>query len=177
MVTFSEGSATLNGKNYLSKSVINQIGNYYLLLTDLNGNKKSISFVVIDSSYPIVTGISDGGVYTSKFGDLTINFNKGMALLNGSPFTSGAKINATGVYNLIVSSNNTTIVNFTYIRYGDANGDGNVNVSDLALIKKHLLKQNILLEINKDAADFNENGNITISDLITLKKIVLGIEE
>jgi hypothetical protein len=58
---------------------------------------------------------------------------------------------------------------------GDANGDGYVNISDLAELKKHLLKIKNLEAIYKTASDIDGNGNITISDLIFLKRMILGI--
>jgi hypothetical protein len=61
------------------------------------------------------------------------------------------------------------------IMKGDANGDGYVNISDLAEQKKHLLKIKNLEIIYQTSSDIDGNGKITISDLILLKKMILGI--
>ncbi len=174
-VTFSEGSATLNGTDYTSGSIINQIGNYTLILTDSIGNEKEISFIVMDTSYPIVTGVSNGGVYDSKYGAKVISFDKGNATLNGIPFLSGSSISATGNYKLIVALNNVTTIDFTYIKYGDVTGDGLINVYDLVYIKRHLLKINTLSGVFLLAGNINNDNNISISDLLAIKKYILGI--
>lgn len=58
---------------------------------------------------------------------------------------------------------------------GDANGDGVVNVKDIADLKKFLVE----LLSEEDAAalkgDVNEDGTVNVSDLAQLKKIVAGL--
>lgn len=67
--------------------------------------------IVKKAVYPIVTGVDQNGVYNT---DKTIKFNKGTALLNGNPFTSGTTITGNGNYTLTVTDGNshTTTVNF-----------------------------------------------------------------
>jgi len=49
------------------------------------------------------------------------------------------------------------------IQLGDVNGDGIVNLADLALLSKYLRGENI--SINAEAADINSDGKITVEDL------------
>lgn len=64
------------------------------------------------------------------------------------------------------------------VTYGDANGDGKINLLDLVSMRKYLAKWNI--ELNTDALDCNADGNINLLDLILLRKylakwnVVLG---
>lgn len=172
-ITFSEGSATLNGINFISGSVINHAGSYTLILADANGNKREIKFSVIDSSYPVVTGVGNNELYNSISGEILICFDKGNATLNGKPFLSGQSVGATGNYELIVTAGSTTKVRFTYVHFGDVTGDGNVDVADLAAIKKHLLKIEMLNAPYSLSGDIYQKGNISISDLIAVKKHIL----
>lgn len=59
---------------------------------------------------------------------------------------------------------------------GDINGDGKIDVSDLASIKNHLLKKAFLTNTALLAADMNKDGKISISDIIMLKKNIMLIE-
>lgn len=174
-ISFTEGSAKLNGTNYTSGNAISQLGNHKLILTDLIGNSKEINFTIIDTSFPFVTGVSNNEVYNSKSGVKTISFDKGNATLNGSTFLSGSSVNATGRYTFIVTANNTTTVSFAYIKYGDVNGDGLIGILDLAKIKSHLLKSDYLMDVYLLAGDIYQKGNVTITDLLTVKKHILGL--
>lgn len=76
---------------------------------------------------------------------------------------------------MIVEADNTTVIHFSYIRYGDVNGDGLIDILDLSLIKKHLLKSELLINEFFAAGDIYNYGDITISSLIGIKKHLLGI--
>ena len=54
--------------------------------------------------------------------------------------------------------------------FGDINGDGSRNVSDLVLLQKYLLKAETV--IDNDAADLNGDGVIDVFDNIKLRKLL-----
>lgn len=54
------------------------------------------------------------------------------------------------------------------IKYGDVDGDGNINVKDGVLIKKHLSQMDV--KINKVNSDVNGDGDVDIQDAILLMK-------
>ncbi|MHB8961834.1 MAG: S8 family serine peptidase [Saccharofermentanales bacterium] len=64
------------------------------------------------AEYPVVIGAMDGGTYTSA---RTITFNKGTAVINGIPFSSGSEIPDTGNYTLVVSDSDghSTTIHFS----------------------------------------------------------------
>jgi len=57
------------------------------------------------------------------------------------------------------------------VTYGDVNGDGRVNSSDVALLKRYLL--GLVENINKEAADVNVSGTVNSTDLAIMKRYVL----
>jgi hypothetical protein len=62
---------------------------------------------------------------------------------------------------------------------GDVNGDGKIDVRDVVLAQKHILKiQNPpLTAVQLSAADVNGDGEIDVSDVVAIMKIALGIVE
>lgn len=62
---------------------------------------------------------------------------------------------------------------FRIVVYGDISGDGNINIKDLLLIQKYLLRSQNLTDANKEAADVSHDSNITIKDLLFVQKYLL----
>lgn len=61
------------------------------------------------------------------------------------------------------------------VTYGDANGDGNVNVSDASLILKHVAMWEDL-EIDLIAADVNGDEKVNLADVSMILKYIAGWE-
>jgi hypothetical protein len=80
----------------------------------------------------------------------------------------------TGTTLSVTFNSNTTV--YTFLIYGDVDGDSEITVTDLAKIKMHLLHTTqIPTVIKQSAADVNRTGTISISDLISVKKQLLGL--
>ncbi|WP_214874825.1 Ig-like domain-containing protein [Exiguobacterium sp. CH10] len=109
--TFTEGTATLNGKPFLSGTTIATAGKYTLEITDEHGNKRSETFT-IDRTSPVVTGVTHRQL-TNK--DLVIKFNEGTATLNGKRIANQTKVSTSGAYTLRVTdaAGNITQLTFT----------------------------------------------------------------
>lgn len=58
--------------------------------------------------------------------------------------------------------------------YGDISGDGVINIKDLLLVQKYLLRSQNLTEANKEATDVSHDGAVTIKDLLLIQKYLLG---
>ena len=80
--------------------------------------------------------------------------------------TQGIKTSATRDY--IIEINSST-------KRGDVDADGNVSIFDYVLIRKHLLKIQVLTGDNLKRADIDGNGKVSISDYIAIRRIKLGI--
>ena len=64
----------------------------------------------------------------------------------------------------------------TPIKIGDINADDKIDITDIILLKRHLIAGNrtnwILTGDNLESADMNENGKVDISDLLLVKREV-----
>ncbi len=58
---------------------------------------------------------------------------------------------------------------------GDVDGNGKITISDLVLVRMHLLELTTLKDDNKTAADTDVNGKITISDLVLVRMHLLEL--
>jgi hypothetical protein len=77
-------TATLNGEVFTSGQTVDEEGIYLLIVTD-GIESTNINFT-IDTTAPVVTGVSNNAYYNSE---RLITFNEGSATLNGSVFVSG----------------------------------------------------------------------------------------
>ena len=72
---------------------------------------------------------------------------------------------------------NIEITNIQTVEIGDITQDGKIAVTDLLMVKSHLVAENrtdwILTGDSLLAADMNENGMIDITDVLMLKRVIV----
>ena len=73
-------------------------------------------------------------------------------------------------------NNDNDLFDFKVVVKGDVNGDGNISVTDLVKVKKHLSYKNRLTDIYELAGDVTSDDNISITDLVRMAKDVAEIE-
>ena len=83
---------------------------------------------------------------------------------------------ATGAEAQLRASPETRTYTLTVIVTGDLNGDGNVTITDMLMIKSSILGET-LSATAAVAADINYDGKITITDFLKVKSCLLGLEE
>ncbi len=107
VISFNEGSATLNGKTIAKNYTVDKDGAYELKVKDSAGNETIVMFG-LDQLPPVVTGV-EAKAYRQS---VTPVFVEETGTLNGKPYVSGTPISTDGEYELIVSDragNKTTI--------------------------------------------------------------------
>ena len=66
---------------------------------------------------------------------------------------------------------------YNIVIYGDANGDGKIDIVDLLKTQKHILKVNNQKGAYLKALDVNKDGTVDIVDLLLIQKDILDIKE
>lgn len=130
-----------------------------------NGTLISQKFVLPAGIYTLkfdATNVADGFEYDVYAGQTAIGKTKAENTVifstdGNSEMIFKAQGSAT-IDNIIIEKN---------VVLGDVNGDGKINSSDIAAIRKHLLGVETISDII--LADFNNNGEIDICDLVHLK--------
>lgn len=90
----------------------------------------------------------------------------------GTILADGGKVGTGTTVDLVANG----ITNrYTLLVYGDATGDGDISIDDLAAIKNNILKIQTLQGLNLKACDFDDDDKVNISSLITLKKTLVGL--
>ena len=65
---------------------------------------------------------------------------------------------------------------YTLIVTGDLNGDGNVTLIDMSLLRKHYLEIESLQDEYLKAADMDNNNIISLRDIANMRKTILKID-
>jgi hypothetical protein len=109
VISFNEGSATLNGKTIAKNYTVDKDGAYELKVKDSAGNETIVMFG-LDQLPPVVTGV-EAKAYRQH---VTPVFVEGTGTLNGKPYVSGTPITTDGEYELEVSdrAGNKTVIRF-----------------------------------------------------------------
>ena len=143
----------------------NASANNYLSLK--KDNQSIIEDVLIENLYNYT--FKESGKYQIKIESKPIIYSKnqdGTISENEDDKISGEKIYEFEIKNDVIIS-------------GDINGDGKLDVSDLLLIKRHLIagskEEWKLSEKQQKYADIDNNGVVDVSDLLYLKRKLLNI--
>lgn len=67
--------------------------------------------------------------------------------------------------------------NYTFIIYGDVNGDGLINSADYITIKNDIMDVKKLSDIERIAADANKDGKVNSADYITIKNDIMDVKK
>lgn len=81
----------------------------------------------------------------------------------------------TGDILITYNSSGNEVSRYEIIIYGDANGDGDIDLFDFALIKRALLGISEPSGIYWKAADCNKDGELDLFDFAVVKRYILGI--
>ena len=101
--------------------------------------------------------------------EIEIVDNKGKTLLETDRVGTGS--------NILVKENGIILRKYTFILYGDSNGDGKINSADLLVLQRHILEIEQIDDIYKKATNIRKNGKKPTSvDLLLIQRHILGLQ-
>lgn len=171
----------ING--YENGQEIAENGEYIIIATDKAGNETKVEFTIdipIDDTITSVEyDVNMDSYYIKNIQPETelTTFKKviftevGYTVFNlsGNQVLDNEMI-GTG-YRLITDTGKEYVL----IVMGDLNGDGEMKLTDLSMIRKHYLALETLTDEYEKAADVDNNGNISLNDISLIRKMILGI--
>ena len=90
--------------------------------------------------------------------------------------TKGEELNNTDIIGtgdqLITDTNKT----YSLIVTGDLNGDGNITITDMSMMRKHYLEIESLYGVYLKSADMDHNDKISLNDVAIMRKNILKID-
>ncbi len=157
-----------------------KLNNYYL--TSLSASGLEPAFSMYHYNYNLnVAG--DTTVGASLPSGASIVSNTTVSLSAGGntvPITVKAQTGYTNTYNITVNASApctltvTTDMSAITVKNGDSNGDGKIDVIDLANTQKYIVGRIALDELALRALDTNGDGKIDVIDLANIQKHIVG---
>lgn len=85
-----------------------------------------------------------------------------------------SSVDAVGTGSKLHIKSGAQVVNeYQFVLYGDANGDGRINVLDLSAIARHIMNTNILSNTYAFGGDSNRDGKINVLDLSLISRYIM----
>ncbi|MBQ2677255.1 MAG: hypothetical protein IJF54_07660 [Clostridia bacterium] len=129
-----------------------------------------------DNPY-VVSGGYLSGVTDNDVAEFIASFNAEngavVKVLKSSDEVTSGKI-GTGM-DVVIYENGAEKSRYTIVIYGDVNGDGETNASDLLVVKRHLLSIKELDGGYLQAGKLSRGDSVTASDMLKLKRALLSL--
>lgn len=124
----------------------------------------------------VVAASTNGSVISGNDGEVarvTVNISSELAEGDYSLILRDITVSANNASscNVDMVKSTLTVTSAPYV-LGDANGDGNVNVSDFTAVAHHILG-NTPVVFSSGAADANQDGTINVADLTAVAHLIL----
>jgi len=151
---------------------------YTLVVTNKDDVVCTINvYTVSDDGTDIITGISPNTNLTSFMQNIDLGTDATFIATNcNEEIIEATDLVGTGTKLNVYNPDLSLYKSYTIVIYGEIDGNGEIDISDLVAIKSHLLNITLLTEYAFISANIYNKGNISISDLLLVKKHILGIE-
>lgn len=145
---------------------------------------KEGSLLKLDRSTQYLTGVEPGTDISVLYQDLEYG-NYTLRLRNGSDESISQSLIGTGMQVQMVNSKDEVIDQFTVLVYGDVNGDGTINIIDLAMMRRDIVTNGELLDgaaheaanLSKRIQTDADDQVINVIDLAIMRKYIVGALE
>ena len=180
----STSSVTGTGKTALKTGT----NTFKIICASQSGNAKKYTLTVVrqelevgevtSSVYKIgskyITGLKPGVKASDFLGKISAE-GATLKVVDASGKEKTGKL-ATGNKLQVYDSKNELVKSYEIVIYGDANGDGDINVLDMIKVNRHILGLSKLSGCYLTAADANrDNAGVNVLDMIFINRHALGL--
>lgn len=184
--TSSEGVSSSTSSSTSSESVSSSTssntssGNVSSAAPSLTVNEKSN--LKLDRQNGYLTGATPGTAVAQLFADLKTNGGTLKVLKSDGTAASEKEMIGTGLQVQLLDAGGKVLEQFTVLLYGDVNGDGVIDVIDLAMMRRDIVTNGQLLKgvafkaANLYAWHMNDasDGIIDVMDLAVIRRSIIG---
>ena len=180
---------TITNNNGSNAYTFTENGIFTFEFVDRVGNKGTATATVnnIDKDIPVATITYSTEEPTKDSVIATITFDKeNVTVIGGNTHTFTKNGTFTFEFEDAAGNKGTAVASVNWIEKdpddpddpfipGDIDGDGEITINDVALMKLHLVEILELPEDRLEVADMNKDNEIDISDMALLKLVLLGL--
>ena len=136
--------------------------------------------IVFDQDLQIVgneiTGLANkNNTVDNLLNKIQTNYSIEIYNKNGEKITGSSLVGTGSTIKII--DNNSVVIEYTLIMYGDVNGDGKINSIDLLVLQRHILEIEKLGNIYVKAGNVRKNGKEPSSvDCLLIQRHILGLQ-
>ena len=152
-------------------------GGFYVTFVDSKDLFQDTEIYVVDNLKDLIKNIKKNTSVDDFVSSLNI-VNNGKVKIYDATGTKEVEGNVgTGMLARVMNEYEQSILDMDIVVKGDVSGDGNISVTDLVKVKRHLAKVQELDGVYEIAGNVTETGSVGITDLVKISRDVAKIEE
>lgn len=128
----------------------------------------------VDEDEKYISGLTVSG-YVQDVLDKIDNYNGAYSKILNKNGNEKDGLVGTGDILITYNSSGEEVSRYEIVLYGDANGDGEVDLFDFVVVKRSILGISEPSGIYWKAADCNKDGEIDLFDFVVIKRYILGL--
>lgn len=132
---------------------------------------------VIDNAKDLIKSIKKETNVNDFVASLNVNDDGNIKVYDNTGETEITGNIGTGMIARITDEYDNNIMDLDVVVKGDVSGDGNISITDLVKVKRHLSKDDELTGVYEIAGNVSDTGEIGITDLVKISRDVAKIQE
>ena len=150
---------------------------FYVTFVDSTDLFQDTELYIVDNLKDLIKNIKKNTSVDDFISSLNI-VNNGKVKIYDATGTKEVEGNVgTGMLARVMNEYEQSILDMDIVVKGDVSGDGNISVTDLVKVKRHLAKVQELDGVYEIAGNVTETGSVGITDLVKISRDVAKIEE
>lgn len=152
-------------------------GGFSITFVDSKDLISNITKYVVDNVSDLIKNISKNTSVSDFANNVTVKDNGKIRVYDTTGTTEITGNVGTGMIARVVDSNDYNLLDLDVVVKGDVSGDGNISITDLVKVKRHLSGDEELTGVYEVAGNITETDSIGITDLVKIARDVAKIQE
>ena len=150
---------------------------FYVTFVDSKDLFQDTKLYLVDNLKDLIKNIHKNTSVDDFISSLSIVNNGKVKIYDGTGTKEVEGNVGTGMLARVMNEYEQSILDMDIVVTGDVSGDGNISITDLVKVKRHLAEVQKLEDVYEIAGNVTETGEIGITDLVKISRDVAQIEE